>query len=133
MRLLLGVLLLLVLATGCGDEGPDDPEVVVLRGADLEVSAPGTTNPEAGPFALPLTSSGGVVFVSAARYSGSCPPSAEVERDGTSFVLTLEETGSECTDDANPYTFVIGSDGRAPERLLVREDGQDDLAFDLRP
>lgn len=107
--------------------------VVVLRGADLEVTTPGATNPETGPFARPLTGSGGVVFVSASRYSGSCAPAAEVERDGTTYVLTIEQTGGECTADANPYTFVIGPDDRAPERLVVREEGQDDLELDLRP
>lgn len=131
MRLLLGVLVWSLVLSACGSS--DGLDVVVLRGADLEVTTPGTTDPESGPFARPLTGSGGVVFVSASRYSGSCPPTAEVERDGTAYVLTIGRSGDECTDDANPYTFVIGPDDRAPERLVVREEGEDDLELDLRP
>lgn len=121
-------LLMTISACALTDEGPN---VVVLQGSDLTL--PPDAPPAEEPSARLLPGSGGVVFVSAPLYSGSCPPTAEAARDGNELVLTIERGDSgDCTADANPYTFVIEAGETGPERLVVRQEGNEDIELDLR-
>ncbi len=85
------------------------------------------------PVARYLGDSRVVVFVSSPRYSGSCPPTAEAEAagDGTvTLTISNAEEGA-CTANANRDTFLIQGFSDNPTHLIVKEQGQKDLEFDV--
>ena len=122
------VLMATVSLASCG--GADVPNVVVLSGSELDPSSAGA---DVQPVAYLLAGGEGVLFVSAPRYSGSCPPEAEAAQDGDTITLGIDSDQSGvCSADAGQYTFVMSLDSdEAPTRLLVEESGQDDISLNL--
>lgn len=127
-RSLLAVGACLALAS-CGETG--DSEVTVLRGSEL---APADLTDAGSAAARYLPESHTVLFVSDPVYSGSCPPPASAERDGDGVItLTIKNSDEDtCTDDGNPYTFLVTDVSSRPSRLVVSSEAvRESVDFDL--
>lgn len=128
LRSLLGLSLVLALVS-CGSDSSGD--VTVMRGTEL---APSDMTGESGEAARYLSEAQSVLFVSDAMFSGSCAPTASAEQDDDGTVrLTIENSDEDtCTDDANPYTFLITDVPERPSRLVVAaEDSGEPIEIDL--
>lgn len=107
-----------------------DMTVTVIRGIEL---APPEMQRAEKPIARYLQDSNLVVFVSAALYSGSCPPSGEAKTDDNDGLVLVIDDSSEgtCTADANGYTFLVQGFAEEPTRLTVEQSDGDSIEFDL--
>ncbi|MBB6626049.1 hypothetical protein H5V45_01830 [Nocardioides sp. KIGAM211] len=83
------------------------------------------------PNARYLADSQVIVFVSTPLYSGSCPPRGRAEQSGSTVTVTVSETGDVCTADANRDLFLVQGFGGIPKRLIVKQDGQDEIDLSL--
>lgn len=131
MGLRIVVVASVVLVLGCGstDTASSDLSVTVHSGISeaSKVMSVGDL-----PDAVWLADLGRVVFVSDAAYSSSCPPTAEAQVDGDHVTLLVGPAEStNCTSDASRVTFIIDDVSDRPTRLVVREDGVEDLTLDL--
>lgn len=131
-RMVLTVAAAVLAMTSCGLVGDDDSDTTVtaIRGTEL---APPDLRQTEQPAAEYLPESKVLVFVSEPLYSGSCAPSGEAEQDGDGTVtLTIDDDHEgDCTADANRYTFLVQGLTEAPPRLVVEEDGRDDIEIDV--
>ena len=134
MRTLQAGLLMLTLVGCSGEnderEGESERTVTVVKGIEV---APIKMRPTGQPVARHLADSEVIVYVSAPMYSGSCPPTGEVEESGDDTVtLTITTEGEGvCTADANRYTFLIQGFTILPATLLVIDEGQEAIELDL--
>lgn len=133
--LALVAMVVVALVVGLGRDEPEDEEkatvqVTVLRGVDL---APVDLQSSEKPVAQFLGTPRAVVFVSEARYSGSCLPTAEASIGGGTVRLTIDSALGDrpCTADANEVMFLVPGFDESPSTLTVIEDGRPDLEFAL--
>ena len=67
-------------------------------------------------------------------FSGSCAPTASAEQEDSGAIeLTIEASDEDsCTDDANPYTFLVTNVVARPSQLVVTGDGlNESIEIDL--
>ena len=132
--LLVGLVLLTIAGCAGEPEGPGDgigPELAatVVKGIEL---APAEMRGTGQPVARHLADSEVIVYVSGPMYSGSCPPTGDVEASGADKVtLTIDTGGGNCTADANRYTFLIQGFTGSPAELIVIDEGQEAIELDL--
>jgi hypothetical protein len=92
-----------------------------VKGIDV---APPTMRQSEEPVARYFPDLNVVLFVSAPRYSSSCPPSAEADTNAATLTLAVKCDSSEgdCTSDANRYTFPVQGFDEEPTRLVIEEE-----------